>query len=93
MARPLRVEFAGALYHVTSRGEGCDDIFLDEEDRELWLDVLGHVRERFNWFVHAFRQMGNYYHILIETPYGNLSRGMRHLNGVYTQRSTRAMIG
>jgi len=89
MARPLRIEFAGALYHVTSRGDGRDDIFLDEEDRELWLDVLETVCERFNWVVHAYCQMGNHYHILIETPDGNLSKGMRQLNGVYTQRFNR----
>ena len=59
MARPLRIEFAGALYHVTSRGDGRDDIFLDDEDRELWLDVLGHGCERFNRVVHAYCQMGN----------------------------------
>ena len=59
MARPLRIEFAGALYHVTSRGDGRDDIFLDEEDRELWLDVLKTVCERFNRVVHAYCQMGN----------------------------------
>ncbi len=86
MARPLRIEFAGALYHVTSRGDGRDDIFLADEDRTLWLDVLGHVCERFNWVVHAYCQMGKHYHILIETPDGNLSKGMRQLNGVYTQR-------
>ncbi len=61
MARPLRIEFAGALYHVTSRGDGRDDIFLDEEDRELWLDVLETVCERFNWVVHVYCQMGNHY--------------------------------
>ena len=53
MARPLRIEVAGALYHVTSRGEVRDDIFLDDDDRELWLEVLEQVCERFNWIVHA----------------------------------------
>ncbi len=89
MARPLRIEFAGALYHVTSRGDGRDVIFLDNEDRELWLDVLGHVCKRFNWGVHAYCQMGNHYHLLTETPDSNLSKGMRQLNGVYTQRFNR----
>ncbi|MCP4428568.1 MAG: addiction module toxin RelE, partial [Chloroflexi bacterium] len=82
-------EFAGALYHVTSRGDGRDDIFLCNEDRKLWLDVLGHVCERFNWVVHAYCQMGNHYHLVTETPDGNLSKGMRQLNGVYTQRFNR----
>ncbi len=58
MARPLRIEFAGALYHVTSRGDGRDDIILADEDRALWLAVLGHVCERFDWVVHAYCQMG-----------------------------------
>ena len=73
MARPLRIEFAGALYHITSRGDGQDEIFLGGEDRGLWLNILGHICERFNWVVHAYCQMGNHYHILIETPDGNLS--------------------
>ncbi len=89
MARPLRIEFAGALYHVTSHGDGRDDIFLCNEDRKLWLNVLGHVCERFNWIVHAYCQIGNYYHLVTETPDGNLSKGMRQLNGVYTQRFNR----
>ncbi len=53
MARPLRIELAGALYHATSRGDGWDVIILGNEDRQLWLDVLGHVCKRFNWVVHA----------------------------------------
>jgi len=86
MARPLRIEFAGGLYHVTSRGDGRENIYLGEEDRDLWLDVLGHVCERFNWVSHAYCQMSNHYHLVIETPDGNLATGMRQLNGVYTQR-------
>lgn len=86
MSRPLRIEFAGALYHVTSRGDGREDIYLDDGDRELFLEVLADVVERFNWTVHAYCLMGNHYHLLLETPDGNLSKGMRQLNGVYTQR-------
>ena len=89
MARPLRIEFAGALYHVTSRGDGRDDIYLDDGDRKEFLDVLGEACEVFNWSVHAWCQMTNHYHLLVETPDGNLSKGMRHLNGVYTQRLNR----
>jgi REP element-mobilizing transposase RayT len=89
MARPLRIEFAGALYHVTSRGDGRDDIYLEEADQVLWLDILGQVCERFNWIVHAYCQMTNHYHLLIETPDGNLAKGMRQFNGVYTQRFNR----
>jgi putative transposase len=86
MARPLRIEFAGALYHVTSRGDGREDIYTGENDRKLWLEILGQVCERFNWTIHAYCQMGNHYHLLVETPDGNLAKGMRQLNGVYTQR-------
>ena len=95
MARPLRLEFAGAVYHVTSRGDRREDIFLDDEDRQMWMDVLGLVCERFNWVVHAYCQMSNHYHLLLETADGNLSAGMRHLNGLYTQRFNRrhGMVG
>ncbi len=85
MARPLRLEFAGALYHVTSRGDRREDIYRDDDDRRAWLSVLGTVGRRFNWVVHAYCQMSNHYHLLVETPDGNLSRGMRQLNGLYTQ--------
>ena len=89
MARPLRLEFAGALYHVTSRGDGREPIFLDDADRHLFLGVLAEVVGDFNWAVHAYCLMGNHYHLLIETPDGNLSKGMRQLNGMYTQRFNR----
>jgi putative transposase len=90
MARPLRLEFAGALYHVTSRGDGRDDIFLSDADRLAWLATLGQVCTRFNWVCHAYCLMSNHYHIVIETPDANLSNGMRQLNGVYTQYFNRA---
>lgn len=89
MARPLRLELAGALYHVTSRGDGREDIYLSDADREVWLAVLGQVCMRFNWVCHAWCQMSNHYHLLIETPEANLAQGMRQLNGVYTQRFNR----
>lgn len=89
MARPLRLEFSGALYHVTSRGDRREDIYLDDEDRIDWLEVLGKVCGRFNWLVHAYCQMTNHYHLLVETVDGNLSMGMRQLNGQYTQRFNR----
>lgn len=89
MTRPLRIEFAGALYHVTSRGNAQADIYLDDEDRKNYLDVLQDVCERFNWVIHAYCLMSNHYHLLIETPDSNLSKGMRQLNGVYTQRFNR----
>ena len=86
MSRPLRIEFPGALYHLTSRGDGRDDIYLTDDDRALFLSVLGQVCERFNWECHSYCLMTNHYHLMIETPDGNLSQGMRQLNGVYTQR-------
>ncbi|HET9112610.1 MAG TPA: transposase [Burkholderiales bacterium] len=89
MARPLRLEFSGALYHVTARGDRQGDIFLSEKDRDDWLDLLGDICTRFNWVVHAFCQMTNHYHLLVETIDGNLSRGMQQLNGIYTQRVNR----
>jgi putative transposase len=85
MARPLRIEFPGAVYHVTSRGNARQAIFIDDEDRGRFLDGLSMVVERFNWLCHAYCLMENHYHLLIETPNGNLSKGMRALNGVYTQ--------
>jgi putative transposase len=85
MARPLRVEFPGAVYHVTSRGNARQSIFIDDEDRGGFLDLLSIVVERFKWLCHAYCLMENHYHLLIETPNGNLSKGMRELNGVYTQ--------
>ena len=89
MARPLRVEYEGALYHVTSRGNARQDIFLDDEDFRRFLNTLSEVVERYRWIVHAYCLMNNHYHLLVETPEGNLSSGMRQLNGVYTQRFNR----
>jgi len=89
MARPIRIEYAGALYHVTSRGDRREDIYLNDDDRTDWLDVLGQTCKRFNWVIHAYCQMSNHYHLLVETIDGNLSKGMRQLNGVYTQHFNR----
>lgn len=85
MARPLRIEYAGAVYHVTSRGNEKKPVFKDDTDRENFLNALQHVIKRYNWICHAYCLMTNHYHLLIETPDGNLSLGMRQLNGVYTQ--------
>ena len=89
MARPLRVEFPGALYHLTARGNARGAIFLDDEDRQGFLSVLGSVIDRFGWICHAYCLMGNHYHLMVETPSANLSKGARQLNGVYTQRFNR----
>ena len=85
MVRPLRIEFAGALYHITCRGNERREIFFTEEDRSAFLGILGDVGRRCNWLCHAYCLMRNHYHLLVETPEANLSQGMQHLNGVYTQ--------
>jgi REP element-mobilizing transposase RayT len=86
MARPLRIEYPGAVYHVTSRGNAGGKIFRSDKDREYFLDLLGFIIERFHWLCHAWCLMDNHYHLILETPEGNLSRGMRQLNGIYTQK-------
>ncbi len=89
MARPLRIEFAGALYHITSRGDRREAIYLDDADRAGFLDVFAEVCDRFNWVCHAYCLMSNHYHLLVETNAPTLGQGMRQLNGVYTQRFNR----
>jgi REP element-mobilizing transposase RayT len=89
MARPLRIEYAGALYHVTSRGDRQEAIFEDDQERAAFLNILGEVVSRFLWRCHAYCLMGNHYHLMIETPEANLTKGMRQLNGVFTQWSNR----
>lgn len=89
MARPLRVEYPGALYHVTCRGNAREAIFFADPDRELFLQVLAQVVERFNWLCHAYCLMTNHYHLLVETVDPTLARGMRQLDGVYTQALNR----
>jgi putative transposase len=78
-------EYDRALYHVTSRGNDRKAIFKDDSDRDLFLNILARVTERFHWICHGYCLMNNHYHLVIETPDGNLSKGMRQLNGVYTQ--------
>lgn len=85
MARPLRIEYSGAVYHVTARGNARMAIFLDDADRRRFLALLEEVVVRFKWACHAYCLMENHYHLLLETSIGNLSTGMRQINGVYTQ--------
>jgi len=89
MARPLRIEFEGALYHVMARGNAQADIFLDDEDRQEFIDNLGRVCNRFDWRVWAWCLMSNHYHLMVETLQPTLSKGMREVNGVYTQAFNR----
>lgn len=89
MARPLRLEFPGAVYHVTSRGDRREPIFFEDGDREVFLGLLGREVQQQGWWLYAYCLMDNHYHLLVETPEPNLSRGMRRLNGVYTQAFNR----
>jgi putative transposase len=85
MARPLRIAFPGAFYHVMARGNAKARIFLDEHDCRRFLEILGEVHDRFDLVCHTFCLMENHYHLVVETPLGNLSPAIRHLNGVYAQ--------
>ena len=89
MSRPLRLEYPGAIWHVTSRGNERKAIFADDDDREKFLEILGQAVVWADWRLHAYVLMGNHYHLLVETPEPTLSRGMRQLNGVYTQHYNR----
>ena len=84
MARPLRIQFPGAFYHVTARGNEQKNIFRNNRDREKFLSYLESAVDRYGVVIHAYCLMDNHYHALIETPKGNLSQIMRHINGAYT---------
>ncbi len=86
MVRPLRVQFPGAFYHVTSRGNEKRNVFYDENDREIFLENFGEVCMSYNWCCYAYCLMDNHYHLFIETIDATLAQGMRDLNGIYTQR-------
>ena len=86
MARSLRIEYVGAVYHAMARGnQGCP-IFKDAADRQSFLETLGEACEKTGWRIHAYVLMGNHYHLLVETPEANLVAGMKWLQGTYTQR-------
>lgn len=85
MARPLRIEYAGALYHITARGNARGDIYQDDRDREYFLALLHQACDRHGWLCHAYCLMSNHYHLLVETTQPTLSKGMKYLNGTYTQ--------
>lgn len=84
MARPLRIEYPSAFYHLTSRGNERKDIFRSQRDREKYLSYLRSASERYQAVIHVFCMLSNHYHLLMETPKGNLSQIMRHINGAYT---------
>ncbi len=95
MARQLRIEYAGATYHLMARGNQGQQVFIDDFDRTVWLETLGEACEKTGWIVHAYVLMGNHFHLLVETPEGNLVTGMKWLQGTYTQRhnSRHALYG
>lgn len=84
MGRPLRVEYAGALYHITSRGNERKKIFLEDRDRKKFLGTLEDYHSRYGILIHSFVLMDNHYHLILETPKGNLLKVMHGLNGGYT---------
>src|SRR6266403_4793143 len=86
MARKLRVQYPGAIYHVMNRGDHRQDIFRSNKDRELFLKTLGGACAKTDWQVHAFCLMNNHFHLVVETPKGNLVDGMKWLLGIYTAR-------
>jgi putative transposase len=87
MSRPLRLEFPGAVYHVTSRGDRREPIYVDDADRAEHLAVMAQAADRFDAQVLAYCQMGNHFHLVLHTRQANLSRFMRHLNGTFGVRS------
>ena len=89
MTRPLRIEYKGAWYHVMNRGIARQPIFNEDEHYKMFLELLQEVHVLYGVEIHAYCLMTNHYHLLVNTPHGNLSRTMRHLNGVYTQRYNR----
>ena len=89
MSRPVRIEFPGAVYHVTSRSKDNRTVFKDKEDKGAFLNVISNVVDRFGWLIHSYVLMKDHYHLVVEVPDANLSKGMRQLNGVYTQHFNR----
>lgn len=85
MARPLRIEYPGAWYHILNRGRRREKVFFSQDDYKEFLKLLGECTELFNIEIHSYSLIPNHYHLLIRTLKANLSRSMRHLNGVYTQ--------
>ena len=89
MPRKLRVEYEGAIYHVMNRGDRREPIFLDEEDRQSFLQTLGEACAKTDWQVHAYCLMSNHFHLVVESPRANLVAGMRWFLGTYTSRFNR----
>ena len=86
MARPIRIQYPGAVYHVMARGNQGKRVFDDDRDRGRFLETLEEACAKTGWRVHAYVLMANHYHLLLETPEANLVDGMKWLQGAYTQR-------
>ena len=89
MARAWRIEYEGAFYHLLSRGNEGGDIFIDDNDRHLFLDTVGEMSERFVIDIFAYVLMGNHYHLLVRTQRANLTRAMQWFGATYTSRFRR----
>ncbi len=89
MARPLRIEYSGAFYHVINRGLSRRDIFMEDKGRQSFLDLLSDITRLWKVEIYAYCLMDNHYHLLLSTPRVGLSRAMRHLDGIYTQKFNR----
>ena len=85
MSRPLRIQYPDAWYHVMNRGRRGDEIFCEDDDYVTFIDLLKEIAEDYNVKVSAYCLMSNHYHLLVQIPDANLSRAMRHLNGVYEE--------
>ena len=92
MTRPLRIEYPGAFYHIMNRGQSGRKIFLEDQGRQSFLDLLADIARLWKVEIFAYCLMDNHYHLLLSTPAGVLSRPMRHLDGIYTQRFNRSII-
>jgi len=90
MSRPMWIEYPGAVYHLTARGNAKGNIFYEDGDKKYFLTTLADVVKRYNWICHSYCLMSNHYHLLIETQEANLACGMRQLNGIYTMLFNKA---
>jgi len=86
MGRAPRIEYEGAVYHVTNRGNGQEMIYREEADWKAFLGIMGDVASKFGWRIYTYCLMGSHYHLLLETPRPNLSQGMKELDQEYTRR-------
>ena len=89
MARKLRIQYPGAIYHVMNRGDRRNPVFADDQDRQRFLETLTEACQKTGWQVHAYCLMRNHFHLVVETPHANLVAGMKWLLGVYTSRFNR----